>query len=201
MILAALSGVAIGWCAGSWTACSASASGCEVRVASIEAAGTWVGGLATAAGLIFAGAELRHTRRSASEHAAKQLDELRVLARKVTLQVEPRSDYGGYLTGVVVKVTNKTDRYVTRVELTVRGKKIPFMQDQIHPSRFWTWRVDASDLFEVPVVARPRGRVSEEPEVKRAVRERAHGRVFIEYTIDTARFKRDPRNISMIEWS
>lgn len=42
-----LVGLALGWWVGSFTACVATERGCEVRVQSIEAAGTWVGGVGT----------------------------------------------------------------------------------------------------------------------------------------------------------
>src|SRR4051812_5248420 len=82
-----LLGGAVGWWAGSWTACSA--GGCKIRVDSIEAAGTWVGGLATAAGLVFTASELRQNRLASTARRELERRDLRIQARQVTVQASP----------------------------------------------------------------------------------------------------------------
>lgn len=71
-----LSGLVLGWWGGSFTACSQSESGCEVRVQAIEAVGTWVGGLGT---VLAVGAAVVAFR---SEEESRRVNEYRIAARE-----------------------------------------------------------------------------------------------------------------------
>lgn len=68
-VIILLAGIAIGWWAGSFTACAG--KGCEVRVDSIEALGTWVGGVGTIAALYWAGASHRQREEERREAEAR----------------------------------------------------------------------------------------------------------------------------------
>jgi hypothetical protein len=64
-----LAGGVTGWWAGSFTACAS--TGCEVRVASIEALGTWLGGLGTIAAVLAAVVAFRSEESARREQIAR----------------------------------------------------------------------------------------------------------------------------------
>jgi hypothetical protein len=122
-----LVGVAIGWWAGSFTACSRSTNGCETRVASIEALGTWVGGLGTVAAVMFAAVTFRNEERSRREAERRsrmtQLERER-LDQDEAEQVSIRCQIGSFTAERVTEVrvhvhngTNSTPLYKLRGRL------------------------------------------------------------------------------------
>lgn len=69
-VIVLLVGLVIGFWAGGFTSCAG--KGCEVRVDSMEALGTWVGGLGTIAAVIYAAAAFRHDHEKRAEAAHEE---------------------------------------------------------------------------------------------------------------------------------
>lgn len=118
-------GAVVGWWAGSFTACVAGPA-CEVRVGSIEAAGTWVGGLGTVAAVLAAVAALRLDRetreaeaRLASLTARQRELHLTADANRLLIQWQVNHWQGQRLLGAVLSVTNRSDETpIYRVQAT-----------------------------------------------------------------------------------
>lgn len=188
---------ALGWWVGSWTAC-ASSEGCEVRVASVEALGTWVGGIATAAGLVFAGIQLRLNRAEAESRQRLEAERRRILARQVTISVLPHTAAFGRLDEFKVVVKNTSDEYVTAVDLFVGDRQIDGTKEQVHPGLDWTWTLKAAPLLSKEIPARPSGRAFEDPELVRAVKDEVLPLLRIQYTIEGTRFERDFQSVKSL---
>ena len=187
----------LGWWAGSATAC-VRGGGCAPNVAAIEALGTWVGGLATAGGLIFAGLELRENRADAQRQRDAELTDLRVFARQVKLSVEPRTAAGGWLTQVKVVVTNTSQKFVRDIHLFVDGKPVGEVKEQVHPGVDWTWLV-SPDEFGEELAVHPGTKVSEDPDSIAAVRAKFLPKLRIRYSIGTAQFWRDKAEVGFLD--
>lgn len=191
--VALLTGV-LGWWVGSWTAC-ASGGSCEVRVASVEALGTWVGGIATAVGLVFAGLQLRQNRAEVESRQQLEAARLRALARQVTISVLPHTAAFGRLDELKVVVKNKSSEFVTNVDLFVADRQIDGTKEQVHPGLDWTWTLSAASLLSREITARPAGRAADDSELVRAVRDEFLPILRIQYTIGSARFERDYQSV------
>ena len=100
-----------------------------------------VGGIATAAGLVFTASELRRNRLEARDRALLELRDLRVQARRVRLEVTPATKHAGLLTKCFVTVTNKSDHYLTDISLLVDGRRVGVVKEQLHPDVPWTWKL------------------------------------------------------------
>lgn len=151
LLIGVLIGIAIGWAAGSWTAC-ASGPGCEIRVDSISALGTWVGGLGTVGALIYG---VRAFRADVSERErAIILDSRRSAAR-----YEPvgRDASKGVYTKVNIAVTNQTAVDMTDVAFVLdRGteaEKVLRKAAQVHSGRVFgvTSSVDELGVPALPL--------------------------------------------------
>jgi hypothetical protein len=108
-----LAGAVIGWVLGSYSACRD--SGCKVRVDSVEAIGTWVGGLGTIAAVLAAVVAFR------SEEAARRAQELRLMLTRVEQEQQDRLQVEQVLPRARVRMTvgDSGERYVLNFDLGV----------------------------------------------------------------------------------
>lgn len=111
IIVAVVAGFAVGWLAGSYTACAS--DGCKARVDSIGAIGTWVGGLGTVAAVLAAVAAFRseEAARDRTEHQRRMtdLDQARLAgdeASQVRVTCDIESSTADKVRGLSVSVTN-----------------------------------------------------------------------------------------------
>jgi len=169
-----------------------------VRVASVEAVGTWVGGITTAAGLVFAGIQLRQNREEVEARQVVEATRLRILARQVTISVSPHTALSGRLHEIKVVVKNKSSEYVTAVDLFIGDRQIDDTKEQVHPGLDWTWILSTAALLTNEIPARPSGRASEDPDLVRTVRDEVLPTLRIRYTVGTARFERDHQSVKLV---
>lgn len=111
-----LIGGTAGWLAGSYTTCARSQAGCEVRWESIEAAGTWVGGLGTIAAVLAAVVAFRSEEQARRDQMDQEISESRErlrIARREAGKVQVDAIVGGTagheITEIRVHVTNGTN--------------------------------------------------------------------------------------------
>lgn len=185
---------ALGWWVGSWVTCTSSGASCEANLAMVEVVGTWFGGCATAAGLVFTGIQVRHTVAQTQARRRAELAELRVKARLVGLRVAPWKAAEGRLVMLTVTVTNKSTAYVTDVVVFIRGQQFDDMREQIHPGEHWTWKVPAAVLDE-EISAVHGARASIDKDLAAAVKERVKPKIRIEYRIGNGLFRRDSHEV------
>lgn len=172
-----------------------------MRVASVEALGTWVGGLATAVGLVFAGMQLRQNRTEAEERQRLYEKHLRVRARLITISAAPHTAEYGRLNQVRVEVANKSDEYVTDIQLFVGKIPIGETKEQVHPDRNWIWKLPTESLPIRDIPARPAGPASEDRDLIRKVRAELLPLLRIQYTIGNVRFERDHKDVDPLPYS
>lgn len=169
-------------------------------MASIEALGTWVGGLATAAGLWFTATQLRQNRVAGLSRRRSQLRDLRIHARQVRLAAAPFTKHGGSLTKFKVTVENKSQHYVTDLNLAVAGKSVTGSKEQLHPGTSWTWTVEARDYLDFAIAAPEStpGKAVDDPELIRSVREKVLPILAMTYVLGDATFKRDFQTVTLL---
>lgn len=120
-----LVGLAIGWWAGSFTACALTEDGCEVRVQAIEALGTWVGGvgtiLAVGAAILAFRSEERSRRSSERREANAKLQQSRQAlenATRIVVTAKLVSYTGDDITEIVFEISNGASE-VSAFDLTL----------------------------------------------------------------------------------
>lgn len=175
LLLGVSVGVALGWLAGSWTTCSVGGS-CEPRIASIEAVGTWVGGLATTGALLLTAHQLGEGSRR--RHRTALID-----ARRSALRLRAIDEKDGRFLSVEARLENKSTRDLVDVALLLDGEIIEG-EHQIHPgkTRWFTLRVNGLGISELP--SKPETRSGQ------ILREMLGNRLEVSFELDGYRFVR-----------
>lgn len=140
LIIGVLVGGVLGWLTGSWTSC-ASSSACELRVNSVEALGTWVGGLGTVGALLYAAREF-------SQRNSRGREAGLVEARRSSIKLRgvdgPNADLRLHM-----EVTNRAATDLLDVRFVIdRGgdEREVARQSQVHPGRTFGGKVSLADI-------------------------------------------------------
>ncbi|QTE28569.1 hypothetical protein [Pengzhenrongella sicca] len=155
---------------------------------SIEALGTWIGGIATAAAVIVAASqlngELKRQRTESDRAHGSETRITRLLAEHVALRFKPLDLRGAQHRKVSFDITNKNDEAIEnfKVSVTDTGAELGHAQ-QIYPGRSWSCIATVVDL-SISVLP------AQENEAGRILKQELRPKICLEFTTRGRNFRK-----------
>lgn len=187
-----IGGLILGWGLGSYATC-ADGPGCQIRLDSVNALGTWVGGLGTIGALLLGILALRGDANEKRRSAV--LD-----SRRSAIRFKPYGRHPGkpIYHGVRIEVTNQTAVDMTDVSFVLDDgdqgrRKTLGSTAQIHSGRPWGVSTTLQDLGVSPLPLMP------ETEAGRIINTELAPRVSLHFSLHGQRFVRTAEDVRSAE--